>query len=286
MIKYVDYSAEKIKIDNFYDKVAFVAHNCYQVNANKDNVAFIKRLVEANHLAMIEHYVFHLIIESDYAQKLINLQNKYILITRLSDEYLVSLSLRPLLENQENELLSSLIYALPEEVKNLFKVEFRKSTYKVKYIEESKLDELKVTLGAYYDEHKFISIRIITDRGVTHELVRHRPCSFAQESTRYCNYSKQKFGNSITLIKPLDYDKYKDIYDKYYQECEDGYFAMLNNGATPDVARAILPNGLKTCIIITASIKEWNHIFELRTAFSAHPDMRETMKRVKEVIDD
>lgn len=140
-------------------------------------------------------------------------------------------------------------------------------------------------------EHNSISVKFICDRGVSHEIVRHRIASFAQESTRYCNYSNDKFGNEITVIEPfffnkegkisracLGLDDYCSMYDIWKNSCEDSefmYFWLLNNGASPQEARSVLPNSLKTEIVVTMNLREWRHFFRLRCANTAHPQMRE-----------
>lgn len=127
-------------------------------------------------------------------------------------------------------------------------------------------------------EHSSLSVKFIVDRGVSHELVRHRLASFAQESTRYCNYSKDKFGNEITVIKPCFFDEHSETYKewKIAMECaENAYFVLLNKGASPQVARSVLPNSVKTEITITANYREWRNFFKLRTTQAAHPQMRE-----------
>lgn len=127
-------------------------------------------------------------------------------------------------------------------------------------------------------EHSSLSVKFIVDRGVSHELVRHRIASFAQESTRFCNYSKDKFGNEITVIKPCFWEENTRFYDCWKTACEQAekyYFELLNGGATPQEARTVLPNSLKTEITITANYREWRNFFKLRTAQAAHPQMRE-----------
>lgn len=128
-------------------------------------------------------------------------------------------------------------------------------------------------------EHGSISVLFICDRGVSHELVRHRMASFAQESTRYCNYSKDKFGNELTFIEPffLKDEFSKRAWIDACQECRRSYFDMLAAGSTPQEARSVLPNSLKTEIVVTANYREWRHILWLRSAPSAHPQMRELM---------
>lgn len=114
------------------------------------------------------------------------------------------------------------------------------------------------------------------------ELVRHRIASFAQESTRYCNYSKEKFEGSITVVEPFYIDKEQNrlFYRKWVESCElaeKTYFLMLMNGYRPEQARCVLPLCLKTEIVVTANFREWRNIFKLRTPVAAHPQMRELM---------
>lgn len=121
------------------------------------------------------------------------------------------------------------------------------------------------------------------DRGVSHELVRHRPCSFAQESTRYCNYSKDKFDNQISVIKPIFFQegsKQYELWERAVDTAESAYFDLLLSGAKPQEARSVLPNSLKTEIVVTAYEDEWAHILNLRyhgTTGTPHPQMKEIM---------
>lgn len=123
-----------------------------------------------------------------------------------------------------------------------------------------------------------ITVKFTCDRGVSHELVRHRMASFAQESTRYCNYSKDKFGNELTFIEPIWYDSlgitHKQDFEIALERCEDDYLEFIRQGWTPQQARAILPNALKTEINMKANLREWRHFFKLRCSTAAHPDMR------------
>lgn len=127
-------------------------------------------------------------------------------------------------------------------------------------------------------EHEKISVRIICDRGVTHEIVRHRIASYSQESTRYCNYSNEKFGKELTLIKPFfweDNSKEYSLWLDAMQTIEDTYNRLIELGAEPQQARSVLPNSLKTEIVVTMNLREWRHFFQLRTAKGAHPQMKE-----------
>lgn len=130
-------------------------------------------------------------------------------------------------------------------------------------------------------EHSQLSVRFVVDRGVSHEIVRHRLFSFAQESTRYCNYSKDKFGNEITFIEPCFWGikDYNMITWLAVCSCvETAYFNLLEEGATPQEARTVLPNSTATEIVVTGNYREWRHFFKLRTAEAAHPQMREVTR--------
>ena len=127
-------------------------------------------------------------------------------------------------------------------------------------------------------EHQFVTVRIICDRGVSHEIVRHRLASYTQESTRYCNYAKGKFGNEITVIKPCfwtENDEKYIVWKQSIEQAEIAYNKLIELGASPQEARSILPNSLKTEIVMTMNLREWLHFFQLRTSNSAHPQMRE-----------
>ena len=130
-------------------------------------------------------------------------------------------------------------------------------------------------------EHQSISVKFIVDRGVSHELVRHRMASYAQESTRYCNYSKDKFGNELTFISPCFWSKSSREYEEWYaamNSAEDIYFELIDWGVTPEQARTVLPNSIKTEVVMTANLREWRHFFKLRaigTTGKPHPQMLE-----------
>ena len=130
-------------------------------------------------------------------------------------------------------------------------------------------------------EHVSITVTFVTDRGISHEIVRHRLASYAQESTRYCNYSQDKFGHELTFIIPdfLEYgsEGFK-LWKDEMKQVEKTYFAMLEAGHTPQEARSVLPNSLKTELVMTANLREWRAFFKLRAANStgaAHPQMLE-----------
>jgi len=131
-------------------------------------------------------------------------------------------------------------------------------------------------------EHASATILFVCDRGVSHELVRHRLASYSQESTRYCNYSKEKHGSEIAVIQPPDLGGFAFAWKKHLQSVEKMYLAMLSKGIPPQIARSILPNALKTEIVTTANLREWLHILRLRTHKTAHPQIREIMEMARE----
>ena len=141
-------------------------------------------------------------------------------------------------------------------------------------------------------EHGSITVKFICDRGVTHEIVRHRIASYSQESTRYCNYVKEKFGSQITCIDlatgfrydlddETDRKKY-DVWQEAMENAERSYFQMIELGATPQEARSVLPNSLKTELVATMNLREWRHFFRLRADAAAHPQCREVAQMLLE----
>ena len=122
-------------------------------------------------------------------------------------------------------------------------------------------------------EHVSITVRIITDRGISHEIVRHRLASYSQESTRYCNYKNKE----IEFVLPYDIDPETKIFDYWKLSCqasETDYKVLIAEGVAPQTARSVLPNCLKTELVMTCNLREWRHFFKMRCAPGAHPDMK------------
>lgn len=130
-------------------------------------------------------------------------------------------------------------------------------------------------------EHATMTVRFTVDRGISHEIVRHRIASYSQESTRYCNYAKDDFGNEITVIEPPFFREDGPSYHVWKEACkaaEKAYFDLLNIGETPEHARNVLPTSVKTEVVVTMNMREWRHFFRLRaigTTGRPHPQMRE-----------
>lgn len=144
---------------------------------------------------------------------------------------------------------------------------------------DRKIKEMLTTLGhTAMLEHSVLSVEFTTDRAIANELERHRLCSFAQESTRYCNYSKDKFGNELTFVQPewifdlFTYDA--SIWADACVMAEHTYLTLLKKGLKPEDARCVLPLSLATKLVMTTNYAEWRHILKLRTAKGAHPQMR------------
>ena len=134
--------------------------------------------------------------------------------------------------------------------------------------------------------HRFLAVRFIANRAVTHELVRHRPCSFLQESQRYCRYSSERFGNEVSFIRPLFYQQGSEEFElwrKTMAACEKSYLCLLET-SSPQAARSVLPNSCKTEIIVYANLSQWQHIIALRSSPAADPSMREVMLPLQEEL--
>lgn len=130
-------------------------------------------------------------------------------------------------------------------------------------------------------EHCGLTVRFTVDRGVSHEIVRHRMASYAQESTRYCNYNKDKFGGEISVICPEKFEvgsQARKTWVKICMLCEDVYLEMVYNGVPPELARSVLPTALATELVMTANLREWRHFLALRavgTTGKPHPQIRQ-----------
>lgn len=143
-------------------------------------------------------------------------------------------------------------------------------------------------------EHESISVRVVCDRGVTHEIVRHRIASYSQESTRYCNYTSDKFSSQISCIDPATGFRYDmddpadrqkwEIWKRAMEAAERYYFELIQAGAKPEEARSVLPNSLKTEIVMTMNLREWRHFLRLRGGRGAHPQIVEISGMILEEL--
>ena len=263
-------------LEGMYKQIELAGRTCYK---SEDKITedsakeFVDRMIKSKHGAMLEHGTVYLIIpiieSKAYRIDSYN-RNKYSKshIDVDGHVYYITTNLRVLVENNW-------------------------------------LDDLKYICEPTEQHEKRITARFTCDRGVSHEIVRHRVMSFAQESTRYCNYGKDKFGNEVTFIKPTWYnivsDEQKEAFDDFLSISEEAYMALLDkwenrtpdkryktkfkgNPLTPQQARQVLPNALKTEIVVTGFESDWEHFFELRTAGAAHPDCSKLAKELKQKL--
>lgn len=264
-------------LEGMYKQIELAGRTCYK---SEDKITedsakeFVDRMIKLGHGAMLEHGTVYLKMDVDHGslvfleleQKYIH--NRYSRVDFTGGVMYITTNLRVLVENDW-------------------------------------LDDLQYACEPTEYHEKRITARFTCDRGVSHEIVRHRVMSFAQESTRYCNYGKDKFGNEITFIEPTWYsmvtDEQREAFDDFLSISEESYMALLDkwenrtpdkryktkfkgNPLTPQQARQVLPNALKTEIIVTGFESDWKHFFKLRTAGAAHPDMRKLAVELKELM--
>ena len=286
-MKLIESSVSLIDIENPFMKIEKVGRTCYKSSSEMTEETakqFYKSLVSRNHTAMLEHAVFCFeVTESLYSDlrsaKYFNRSIEELENGR--ERYLVSANLRAINETDCDELLTVLYDIDPMLVytnRGVQLVQLKLLGGRASLVD---IDDIPDIQEHAYKAHKHFTFHFICDRGVTHEIVRHRPASYAQESTRYCNYSKDKFGGEITCIKPAFYDEWDGESKLYFEQslnkAEDCYLRMLERGRSPQEARAVLPNALKTEIVMTANCVEFDHFFNLRsngTTGAPHPDMK------------
>lgn len=294
-MKLIESSAELIKIADPFLKIETAGRTCYKSTSQMTEETakkFFHSLVERQHTAMLEHATFVFEVTKEVYDRYFGFKFLNYSIETLDycegERYLISGNLRAINEYRVIPLLLALwdkdrdlVYA--PDVVNSIKNTYSGATpipakYGAKIVDIDSIEDIQEHA---YKAHKYFTFRFICDRGVTHEIVRHRPASYAQESTRYCNYGKDKFGSEITCIKPADYDSWDKnsqfLYEHSIRVAEACYMKMLENDRTPQEARAILPNTLKTEIIMTANCREFDHFFNLRaigTTGAPHPDMK------------
>lgn len=262
---------------------------------------FVGRLFNSGHHAMLEHFRFIIELQQyDYHPIASHVsENKYVTLTEDNGRYIMSASARGindmfnslhLSHNVDDIIASNILEAIANVIIDHYKcgVMFHKDIIRntspdVEY--DMRIIENFDELSEYeYNMHAWYSILFTCDRGVTHEMVRHRDASFAQESTRYCNYSQGKYGSEITVIEPCFWEKDSEQYQLWWKTCkylEGMYIQLINSGAVPQQARSILPSSTKADIVITAQVYEWNHIFDLRVhgkTGAPHPQIKEVME--------
>lgn len=259
-------------INSVYRQIEIAGRTCYK---SEDKITpdsakkFVERMVKSGHGAMLEHGTVYLFLTMSSRQQYF----KY-----CSNPYSVANSTGEAEKGTWNGFVTT--------------------NYRV-LVENGWLEDLEYICNPGKKHEKRITVRFVCDRGVSHEFVRHRVFSFAQESTRYCNYAKDKFGNELTFIIPrwLSLSNGSYIYDYPNGFTKDGskwdsklklntfllslvrseaaYLELISQGWVAQQARAVLPNSLKTELIMTGTLTQWEGFFKLRDAESAHPQARE-----------
>ena len=266
--------------DGMLKHIELCGRVCYKSEDKiKDNTAaiFVNGLIKSGHTSVLEHGTVYLKLTDDLYEP-----------TGSYARYNMNQYSRVNLDKENSSKLFSSILTDGH-------IEFYVTTNYRVLVENNWLDDLQYQCEPTEFHEKRVTVKFICDRGISHEFVRHRVFSFSQESTRYCNYSKDKFTNEITFIEPF---WLKDIPVKYYtripeslypsERCdsaakflyqleliEETYFELIEEGWKPEQARNILPNSLKTELMMTGFVTDWKHFFELRCSKAAHPQAQE-----------
>ena len=309
----------ELDINKKIERVARVCYKSEDMITEGSSIRMVKNLLKRQHTAMLEHASIAVCVDFKLLKLLKNtldnlntviqkndsksLKRNYLRYsTRNADtdtaRYIVSGNIRAWYE--AFTILNDYEYALPAIIKDEFAkiapgifddFNYTNSFYiedydKFKIINNFKFEiitDFSILSSEEKMIHEDISVLFTVDRGVTHEMVRHRDCSFAQESTRYCNYSLGKYNNEITVIEPcfIEKDSYKyNIWKQGCEQAEQTYFQMIESGIQAQGARSVLPTSVKADIVMTANLREWKHILNLRACDStgpAHPQIKEIM---------
>lgn len=251
---------------------------------------FIEKVLKHGHNSVAEMGVITLRVEIDsetLATQFFSIQPKFVHVDRTTKtEMIITGSVRAYrelyTEHGNVKLIKAITNYLHAQIPLFFKdIVPERGVVKQSgvTVEEITLEEVEKFSADLLAKHRYVGVKIFTNRAVTHEIVRHRPCSYLQESQRYCRYNDEKFGSEVTFIKPMFYDEGTEEYDlwvKAMEETEQIYLKLLET-SSPQAARTVLPNSCKTEIIVYCNLLEWLHIFRLRTTKAAEPSMREVM---------
>lgn len=306
-MKLVPAHCEIIKESNPFKLVEKVGRTCYKSEdkiTDNSAIKFVDGLASRKHYAMLEHghavYKFTGVLMNAIPNDFANLD--YVYVTPEEDCLLLSLSMSHLKKADNHEYnLSVQSYHLFSVLNQMFKQKYLDETSDIlnsegEYVEEGGKIEM---LSDPYEElfgkatpqsvmsHIYLTFKFTVDRGVSHELIRHR-CAVAQESQRYCCYTKDKFGNEITFIEPHDYMTWtpsaRKTFEHTLRTAEEDYKRLVNNFQfKPEIARGVLPNATKTDVILTMPVGQWLHFLDLRyigTTGKPHPHMEHIAETV------
>lgn len=256
-MKLIESSVQIIEEKDPYKMIELAGRTCYKSEDKiTENSAkeFVDRMIKLGHGAMLEHGTVYLTIAKtamNIGDPIFYVRNKYSKVNEDDLFYYITTNMRVIVEN-------------------------------------NRLDDLQYQVEPTEHHEKRITAKFICDRGVSHEFVRHRVFSFAQESTRYCNYSKDKFGNEITFIKPTWWHElgttHKQDFEIFLEYCEEQYLEFMDQGWKPQQARQVLPNATKTELVMTGFESDWEGFFKLRCSGTAHPDAQKLANELKELL--
>jgi thymidylate synthase (FAD) len=273
-------------------RIEYCGRICYKSEnrIDKDSaIPFVLKMAEYGHNSVLEMGVVTCMvtcISSDPIAALFFRQPKFLQIDRLDEHRLLITgsirAFREMLLYHPDDAISRAIGVLLRERHPYFFATRPLPANDISEgvgVEKVPLEAVERLATPLLAKHRYLAIKFIVNRAVTHELVRHRPCTFLQESQRYCRYSADKFGNEVTFIKPVFFAPESEefaIWQQSMEAMERQYLRLLET-STPQAARTVLPNSCKTEIIVYTNLLEWRHIFELRTSPAAEPSMREIM---------
>ena len=265
---------------------------CYKSEEliTKDSaLPFVSKIAAHGHNSVLEMAVVTLQVQCSQAHvsALLGCQPKFLIIDQRDDGLLITGSIRTFRELYvrcpDNQIINGITAFLggrhPYLFEGVWSAKSAGKTAEVPPIKKLTLDQVENLPAKLLLRHRYVGVKFVVNRAVTHEIVRHRPCSFLQESQRYCRYSQDKFDNQVTFIRPMFYAEDTEEYKLWAQamaETEKIYLRLLET-STPQAARTVLPNSCKTEIIVYCNLEEWRHIFRLRTSKAAEPSMREIM---------
>ena len=244
-------------LEGVYKMIELAGRTCYRSHDNitEDSAkAFVDRMIKSGHGAMLEHGTVYLDIPWNATEEAFSLQLRLKINKYDSNPY------SRVVDEQHHSYITTNLRVL---------------------VENEWLDDLQYICEPTEHHKKRITVRFITDQGILREFTRHRSMSFAVESTRYCNYSKERFNNEVTFIYPCwlpDGDlsvEAEECFKYSLQKAEQAYFHLLQGGWKPQQARNVLPLATKCEIVMTGFIEDWKHFFFLRDAAPAHPQARE-----------
>ncbi len=274
------------------ERIEFCGRICYKSEDKIDRdsaLPFVTKMAEHGHNSVLEMGVVTLQVQyrdEQHVTELFATQPRYLHIDHMDGELLITGSVRAFREmlmfHPDCAMVKAMCAYLNDRHPYFFSTILPKnglkddSSISVTKMELKDVDRLPPEQRA---KHRHIGVKFIVNRAITHEIVRHRPCSFLQESQRYCRYSDDKFGSEVTFIQPMFFEKDGPeyaIWHKAMLDTEQMYLQLLET-STPQAARTVLPNSCKTELIVYTNLAEWRHIFKLRTTKAAEPSMREVM---------